>query len=163
MNHLSSSTLLMALLLAFDCGAHAAAPAASTVIKRADAAHFTLRDGTQIVGKLEIKSVEVVTVYGTLTVPLDDVVKIRVGKKSDRELKTRIDKLIADLGSKDFAARDAATVELGKLGRMAYTELRKASFSDDQEVKERANKLIEEIGVLDEEADVPCEDDEVVT
>jgi len=163
MNHLSSSTLLMALLLAFDCGAHAAAPAASTVIKRADAAHFTLRDGTQIVGKLEIKNVEVVTVYGTLTVPLDDVVKIRVGKKSDRELKTRIDKLIADLGSKDFAARDAATVELGKLGRMAYTELRKASFSDDQEVKERANKLIEEIGVLDEEADVPCEDDEVVT
>jgi hypothetical protein len=159
-----SSVLPTVLLLASACAIHAATPAPATIAaKRPDSAHFTLRDGTQIVGKLEIKNVEVLTVYGTLTVPLDDVVKIRVGKKSDRELKTKIDKCITDLGSKDFAARDAATVELGKLGRMAYTELRKASFSDDPEVKERANKLIEEIGVLDEDADVPCEDDEVVT
>ena len=163
MNPLLSSTLLAALLLAFGSDARAAAPASLTTIKRSDAAHFTLRDGTQIVGKLEIKSVEVVTVYGTLTVPLDDVVKIRIGKKSDRELKNKIDKLVGDLGSKDFAARDAATVELAKLGRMAYTELRKASFSEDQEVKERSNKLIEEMGALDEETDIPCEDDEVVT
>jgi hypothetical protein len=164
MNHPLSSILLAALLASYSCAAQAAAPAAtSTVLKRNDAAHFTLRDGTQIVGKLEIKNVEVVTVYGTLTVPLDDVVKIRVGKKSDRELKAKIDKFIADLGSKDFATRDAATVELGKLGRMAYTELRKASFADDQEVKERSNKLIEDMGAVDEESDVPCEDDEVVT
>ena len=143
-------------------------PAATTTavtagFKRSDAAHFTLRDGTQIVGKLEIKSVEVATVYGALTVPLDDIVRIRIGKKSDRELKSKIDKCVADLGSKDFAARDAATVELAKLGRTAYTELRKASFSDDAEVKERANKLIEDMGGVDEEADIPCEDDEVVT
>jgi len=135
MKQCSFSTLLAALFLAFGCAAYATAPVVSTVLKRTDAAHFTLRDGTQIVGKLEIKNVEVVTVYGTLTVPLDDLVKIRIGKKSDRELKVRIDKLVTDLGSKDFATRDAATVELGKLGRMAYTELRKASFSDDQEVK----------------------------
>ena len=30
-------------------------------------------------------------------------------------------------------------------------------------MKERANKLIDEIGVLDDEADIPCEDDEVMT
>ncbi|MCX6910520.1 MAG: hypothetical protein NTY01_21100, partial [Verrucomicrobia bacterium] len=137
MNQPLSSILLSALLAGLCCAAHAATPAAPPTLKRTDAAHFTLRDGTQIVGKLEIKNVEVVTVYGTLTVPLDDVVKIRVGKKSDRELKTKIDKFITDLASKDFAARDAATVELAKLGRTAYTELRKASFSDDQEVKER--------------------------
>ena len=137
--------------------------AASPGFKRSDAAHFTLRDGTQVVGKLEIKNVEVATIYGTLTVPLDDVVRIRVGKKSDRELKSKIDKCVADLGSKDFATRDAATVDLAKLGRMAYTELRRASFSDDAEVKERANKLIEDMGSIDEEADIPCEDDEVVT
>lgn len=164
MNAFLSSTLLAAILIGFSCGAHAATPAASiTATKRTDAAHFTLRDGTQIVGKLEIKNVEVTTVYGSLTVPLDDVVKIRIGKKSDRDLKTRIDKLVTDLGSKDFAVRDTATVELAKLGRTAYTELRKASFSEDQEVKERANKLIDEMGVLDDEADVPCEDDEVTT
>lgn len=163
MNQPLSSILLPVLLAGLCCAAHAATPAAAPLLKRTDAAHFTLRDGTLIVGKLEIKNVEVVTVYGTLTVPLDDVVKIRVGKKSDRELKTKIDKFIADLASKDFAARDAATVELAKLGRMAYTELRKASFSDDQEVKERANKLIDEMGAVDDEAEVPCEDDEVVT
>lgn len=163
MNQFLSSTLPAVLIIGFCCAAHAATPATSLVIKRADAAHFTLRDGTQIVGKLEIKNVEVATVYGVLTVPLDDVVRIRIGKKSDRELKTKIDKFITNLGSKDFAARDTATVELAKLGRMAYTELRKASFSDDQEVKERANKLIDEIGALDDEADIPCEDDEITT
>lgn len=164
MNPLIFTTLLAAFLVGFSCPAYAAAPAASTpAIKRADAAHFTLRDGTQIVGKLEIKNVEITTIYGPLTVPLDDVVKIRIGKKSDRELKNKIDKLVADLGSKDFATRDAATVELTKLGKTAYTELRKASFSEDQEVKERANKLIDEMGVLDDETDVPCEDDEVTT
>ncbi len=144
-------------------GAETATALATTGFKRSEAAHFTLRDATQITGKLDIKSVEVGTIYGTLTVPLDDVVRIRIGKKSDRELKSKIDRYIADLGSKDFAARDAATAELAKLGRMAYTELRKASYSDDAEVKERANKLIEDMGAIDDEADIPTEDDEVVT
>jgi hypothetical protein len=126
-------------------------------------AQFTLRDGTVIVGKTDLKNIEVVTAYGSLTVPMGDIVRIRVGKKADRELKARIDRCISDLGSKDFAARDAATTELSKLGRLAYTELRKASTSEDLEVKERASKLLDDLGSPEEDADVPPEDDEVVT
>lgn len=126
-------------------------------------AQFTLRDGTIIIGKTELKSIEVITAYGSLNVPIRDVQRIRVGKKSDRELKARIDRCIADLGSKDFAARDQATTDLAKLGRLAYTELRKAANSDDLEVKERATKLLDDMGVVEDEADIPPENDELVT
>jgi len=144
-------------------GATASSRPSAAPSKRPEAAQFTLRDGTQIVGNTELKQIDVVTVYGTLTVPISDVVKLRIGKKSDRELKGKIDKCVSDLGSKDFAARDAATVELAKLGKLAYTELRKASFSDDLEVRERANKLLEELGNVEEDGDVPPEEDEVTT
>jgi hypothetical protein len=138
-----------------------AAPAASATAT--GGAQFTLRDGTVIVGKTDLKAIDVMTAYGTLSVPINDVLKIRVGKKSDHDLKAKIDKCIADLGSKDFAARDQATTELSKLGRLAYTELRKAAMSDDLEVKERAAKLLDDMGAIEDEADVPPENDEVVT
>lgn len=126
-------------------------------------AQFTLRDGTIIFGKTDLKSIEVLTAYGTLSVPIGDVLRIRIGKKSDRDLKAKIDRCIADLGSKDFAARDQATMDLAKLGRLAYTELRKAANSDDLEVKERATKLLDDLGAVEDEADVIPENDEVAT
>ncbi|MBI5396006.1 MAG: hypothetical protein HZA91_11985 [Verrucomicrobia bacterium] len=153
-------------LLAASCISAAAVekPASSPPATSAAAgAQFTLRDGTIIIGRTELKAIEVITAYGTLSVPITDVMKVRVGKKSDRDLKAKIDRAISDLGSKDFAARDQATTDLAKLGRLAYTELRKAANSDDLEVKERATKLLDDMGVVEDEADIPPENDEVVT
>lgn len=157
-------TVLAAAAVAFaaEKTTPASAPAAPESAA-SNGAQFTLRDGTIIIGKTDLKSIEILTAYGTLSVPMSDVLRIRVGKKSDRDLKAKIDRCIADLGSKDFAARDQATMDLAKLGRLAYTELRKAAGSEDLEVKERATKLLDDMGVIEDEADVIPENDEVVT
>ncbi len=148
--------LMLALLAATATALAAEKPAAPAASAAATGgAQFALRDGTVIVGKTDLKAIDVMTAYGTLSVPINDVLKIRIGKKSDHDLKSKIDKCIADLGSKDFAARDQATTELSKLGRLAYTELRKAVMSDDLEVKERAAKLLDDMGAIEDEADVP--------
>ena len=148
---------------AAEKSATTAVPAAPTAASASGGAQFTLRDGTIIIGKTDLKSIEVITAYGTLSVPISDVLKVRVGKKSDRDLKAKIDRCVADLGSKDFAARDQATTDLAKLGRLAYTELRKAANSEDLEVRERATKLLDDMGAVEDEADVPPENDELVT
>src|SRR5262245_47149490 len=57
----------------------------------------------------------------------------------------RIDQLIAHLGSKQFAERDAATRALDALGEPVLEALRKARTSEDAEVSRRAEELVAQI------------------
>jgi hypothetical protein len=50
--------------------------------------------------------------------------------------------LVTDLGSDQFARREWATLTLGRLGPLAYAQLRQASTSPDAEVRRRAGRLI---------------------
>jgi uncharacterized protein (TIGR03067 family) len=61
------------------------------------------------------------------------------------------ERLIQQLGSPDFAQREAATQRLKVLGEPALDALRKAASSDDAEVRRRAKGLIEDIENLDYE------------
>jgi hypothetical protein len=63
---------------------------------------------------------------------------------SDEERKA-IAALIADLGAKDFAAREAASAGLVKLGPKAAGQLREAAKAGDPEVAQRAGKAIADI------------------
>jgi hypothetical protein len=131
-------------------------------VKRLDEASIQLQDGSSFRGKLDIKSFEVETPYGKLVVPASDVIRIRVGKSSNKELKTKIDKLIADLGSKEFQTREEAQKELSKLGSKAYAEIEAATNSTDAEVATRAQALLAEISLSEDEEPQPNED-EIVT
>ncbi len=131
-------------------------------LKRLEEANVVLLDSSSFRGKLDIKSFEVETPYGKLVVPATDVIRIRVGKSSNKELKTKIDRLIADLGSKDFQTRETAQKELGKLGSKAYAEIEAATNSADAEVGARAQALLGEISLGDDEELQPNED-EIVT
>lgn len=131
-------------------------------LKRLDEANIQLQDGSSFRGKLDIKSFEVETPYGKLVVPASDVIRIRVGKSSNKELKTKIDKLIADLGSKEFQTRETAQKELAKLGSKAYAEIEAATNSTDAEVATRAQALLAEIS-LGEDEEVQPNEDEIVT
>ncbi len=61
------------------------------------------------------------------------------------ELEVRIAALVADLGNADWAAREAASAGLRKLGSAALPALKKATASADPEVKTRAEELVEEL------------------
>jgi hypothetical protein len=131
-------------------------------LKRLDEISVILQDGSVFRGKLDIKSLEVETPYGKLVVPASDVIRIRVGKSSNKELKTKIEQYIADLGSKDFQTRETAQKELAKLGKKAYAEIEAAARSDDAEVATRATALLAEMDTGDDEEIQPA-DDEIIT
>jgi hypothetical protein len=154
----------------------ALAPAGEEAPKKkakSDVAVFTLADGSQIAGKVAFKQVTIVTAYGKLVVPLSDVIRMRIGRGSDKKASARIDALIKKLGSADFDERQKATEALTELGHEALEQLEKATKSDDAEIKTRAEKLIGEIEKLpapgededEEEGEGPLmgTDDELVT
>lgn len=62
----------------------------------------------------------------------------------------RFAKLVADLGSKDYPTRDAATVELEYLGKFAKTDLQ-AALKDaaNPEAKERLTRLLNKIAAFE--------------
>lgn len=57
----------------------------------------------------------------------------------------KIRKLVAGLGSRDYADRERATQGLVAIGRAALARLRKACESDDPEVAQRARDAVEKI------------------
>jgi len=57
----------------------------------------------------------------------------------------KIEKLIQQLGSEDYATREKATEELRKIGTPAREALRKAAENPDPEVQTRARSLLQEI------------------
>src|SRR5262245_6626709 len=53
-----------------------------------------------------------------------------------------IDRLVKQLGSKEFKEREAASSALGQIGKPALKALRKAAKDGDAEIRSRADKLI---------------------
>jgi hypothetical protein len=58
---------------------------------------------------------------------------------------TRVDRLIQQLGSDQFAQREAASRALEAIGAPAFAALRDALGSDDAEVRRRAENLVERL------------------
>lgn len=65
----------------------------------------------------------------------------------------KIDALIQQLGSDDYAAREKATEELRKIGPPAREALRKAAENPDPEIQSRARALLKEIEKPEKAAD----------
>jgi hypothetical protein len=110
---------------------------------------FYLRDNSKIAGMPKLEALEVETQYGTLKIPRDQLVRIRLARRIDTALREKISQLIVDLGHDDYDKRDTATKALGEIGAPALDFLRKAAKSANEEVKNRASILI---GQIDEKA-----------
>src|SRR5262245_47864735 len=63
----------------------------------------------------------------------------------DKAPAPNLPRLVADLGSDDFARREQATRAPDALGAPALDELRRAAAGDDAEVRRRARELVERI------------------
>ena len=132
---------------------------------------FRLRDGTRLAGTPEIKSLNVKTAYGRLTVPVVDVIRMRFATAEDTGLAGRVEAQVKALSSEEFDKREEAMAAIREIGVPALQALKKAIESDDEEVKSRAEKLVGEIEETIEEAEgeeaalgaVPGDEDEVVT
>ena len=118
---------------------------------------FHMRDGTRLAGIPSAIKIRVETAYGPLVVPISDVVRVRFASAVDEEVAGQITKLIEQLGHEEFDLREEATEQLSDFGTAALPALRKATSSEDEEIKSRTEKLV---AALEDDAEEP--DDEEV-
>jgi hypothetical protein len=85
------------------------------------------------------------TPYGKLQIPVEEVRRIEFATRVTPEVLKQIEGAIGDLGSGDFAKREAATTTLRKLKEKAYPALLEAARQKDPEVVRRAEALLEEL------------------
>lgn len=117
----------------------------------------TLRGGSRLVGRLEPAQWRV-TVYGktakfgSLTIPVDEIRRIRFGRKADPDRFQQVRTLVDYLASADPDRRDFAHAKLAEMGGFAAPELQKQSREhEDPEVKRRAAEILKELEIPEEE------------
>lgn len=93
-------------------------------------AKLTLRDGSVYNGSISIKSVDLQTEYGKLTIPLKNVTSIEVGLTPDRSNKAKLENLAAQLSNEVEETRKIAYDELLKIKSAEIYVLTDYLYSD---------------------------------
>jgi hypothetical protein len=109
-----------------------------------------LADGSMLAGKLSIDAIEVETSFGTLKVPIASLKSFAPGLGSKPQLNKQIVQWIDQLGSAEYAEREAAQVELRGMGESIRPLLTKHVADADKERRDRVKQLLDE---LDESSD----------
>ncbi|MEX2216108.1 MAG: LCCL domain-containing protein [Phycisphaeraceae bacterium] len=110
-----------------------------------DVAEAQLVDGSTLHLALLDESIELVTRYGKLHIPVADIQKLQFAARLSPEEAKAIPKLVAQLGSEDFELRESATAALAAMGPRAYPSLRAAAAGEEAEAVRRAKGLIEKL------------------
>ncbi|MBN9521716.1 hypothetical protein J0H58_24910 [bacterium] len=120
--------------------------------------------------KLLDDTLELVTKYGTLKIPVADVRRIDFATRTPPEVADRVAALVAQLNHPDYATRERASAQLRDYREHAYHPLVRAAKSPDPEVSRRAEEGVRFIqqkvpaGALDpREFDVVHTDDAKLT
>ncbi|HEX4608896.1 MAG TPA: LCCL domain-containing protein [Urbifossiella sp.] len=92
--------------------------------------------------KLLDETLELVTRYGTLRVPVSEVRRIEFATRTPPEVADRVTALIASLNNPDYATRERATAQLRDYRERAYQPLLKAAKNPDPEVSRRAEESV---------------------
>lgn len=107
--------------------------------RRAD---IHVADGSTLKWSVQQESIEVVTKYGKLTIPTDDIRRIEMGLHLPPGMEAKVENAIRNLASEAFKQREDASKDLLQAGHWAYPALQKASASPELEVAKRAQALL---------------------
>jgi hypothetical protein len=138
------------------------APARPDTSKGLNGVEVRLVDGSRIHMVILQESLEVVTKYGTLTVPTRDVRKIDFGVRPTEAIRKRITDAIGKLGSVSYKEREGASGDLLAIGPPAYLSLQQAKKSPDREVAHRAETLLEQMRQKFSEDQLRTREDDLV-
>lgn len=86
--------------------------------------------------------VEIMTKYGKLSIPVDEIRRIDFGFRYPEGAEEKINGLIAQLGDGNYKKREAAMSELLAYRELAYPALKRAAKSSDAETAKRAGELV---------------------
>lgn len=103
---------------------------------------LTLDDGSSIRCQILAASIPFATPYGSLAVPVGDIVRIRFGAHATAAERKTMDAAAKTLGSGVHRERETAAKTLRGLGRSAVPTLRKAADGPDREAAKRATDML---------------------
>jgi hypothetical protein len=101
-----------------------------------------LRDGSVLQLEPSEAKFVIVTKYGTLTVPLSDIVKLEPALPRSAEVERDIQQWMTDLGSPQFAAREKAQAQLIDHADVAYPQLKAGLKAESAEVAKRCETIL---------------------
>jgi hypothetical protein len=116
-----------------------AQPPSKDIVRMAE---VRFADGSVVRMNVRQETIEVMTKYGKLTIPTDDIRRIDMGLHIPEGLELKIEKSIRNLGSDAFKQREDASKDLLQVGHWAYPALQKAAASPELEVAKRAQSLM---------------------
>src|SRR5262245_5733670 len=127
---------------------------------RSQPAEVRLNDGSLVRMTILQESVDVLTKYGKLTIPLRDIRRIEFGLHLPDGVEPQIEQAVKQMGSDTYKVREDAVKQLVSFGSMAYPSLQKASRSKDLEVAKRATAAMKRIDdkVAPEQLKIKLED-----
>jgi len=143
MRTLIPATLALSLSLPTLAVAQETAAAKESLAKIAE---VRFGDGSVVRMSILQDSLDVMTKYGKLTVPIGDIRRIEVGLHTPGKLGDEITKAIKLLCSEAYADRDDGAKGLLQAGHWACPALQKAARSGDAEIAQRATQLLRQIG-----------------
>lgn len=129
----------------------AASPAAAQIDSRLIAVHCT--DGSVLHVRLIGEPIELVTAYGTLRIPVEEVQRLRCGIRPSEAEAEAIQAAIENLRRTQNSEREAARARLLDRPQLAYPRLLRASRTSDLELLQHLEEAIAAI-----EARVPAEE-----
>jgi hypothetical protein len=87
-------------------------------------------------------TVEIMTKYGKLSIPVDEIRRVDFGFRYPEGAEEKINDLITQLGDGNYKKREAAMSELLAYRELAYPALKRAAKSSDAETAKRAGELV---------------------
>jgi hypothetical protein len=122
----------------------------------------TLASGTQLVGRLEPAEWRVATAFGSLTIPVTELHRVRFGRRADPERLARIAALLEELGATSPERRRNARAALAGQGAFAVPDLKRAAAEhSDKEIQRACSEILAGLDVPED--DIPPDDDVVET
>jgi hypothetical protein len=106
---------------------------------------LSFHNGSVIQPAVLLEAVEMETKLGKLAIPAGEVRRIDFGFRLSAEDARKVDQAMRDLGSNRFQAREAATKELIRMGRLAYPALLAGRKNADLETTKRVEAILKDI------------------
>jgi hypothetical protein len=128
----------------------------------ANQAEVRLTDGSVVRMTILQESLEIMTKYGKLTVPVTDIRRIDFGFHLPDGVGDKVTQAIKRMGSDIYRQREDAVKELVTLGAFAYPSLNRVARSPDLEVSQRAQAVIKRINENLPEEKLRVQHDDVI-
>ncbi|MBI2804109.1 MAG: hypothetical protein HYX68_03895 [Planctomycetes bacterium] len=122
------------------------------------------RNGSKIRLIIKSEKLEIASIYGKLSVPIEDVKAIEFGLRFPEGAAARIDAAVKNLGHGDYRERQKAVRTLIILGPYSYSAVVRASQLKDRDVASRTKEILDTLRAKHAKKDLQTNvDDRVIT